>query len=129
MIQALGGMGFKTPTPVQMQVIPALLEKRNVLATAPTGSGKTVAFALPLIQNLSHRKNEIQAVILSPFFELSEQILQEVVQLAKGSDLKVSSVSHLTDKQKERLSNHKSISIDILVGTPLSFIHIFQSRQ
>jgi ATP-dependent RNA helicase DDX52/ROK1 len=45
-------MGFKKPTPVQMQVLPVLLEKRNVLATAPTGSGKTLAFAIPLIQNL-----------------------------------------------------------------------------
>lgn len=108
-----------------MQVIPAMLEKRNVLVTAPTGSGKTVAFAVPLIQNLTHRKKEIQAVILTPFFELSEQILRDVLELAKGSDLKVSSIAHLTEKQKELLSNNKPISVDILVGTPLSFIHLF----
>mgnify|MGYP000919510155 CR=1 FL=1 len=64
-------MGFKLPTPVQMQVLPALLERRNVLATAPTGSGKTLAFAIPILQNLQHQKKKIQAVVLAPFFELS----------------------------------------------------------
>jgi ATP-dependent RNA helicase DDX52/ROK1 len=57
-MENIAEMGFKKPTPVQMQVIPALLEDRNVLVTAPTGTGKTLAYLLPIIQNLLRKRME-----------------------------------------------------------------------
>lgn len=112
-----------------MQVLPALLEKRNVLATAPTGSGKTLAFSVPLIQNLQPQKKKLQAIVLAPFFELSEQIHHELLKVAEGSELKVLSIAHLTDKQKERLHSGKAITADILVTTPMAFINAFGAHQ
>jgi ATP-dependent RNA helicase DDX52/ROK1 len=56
LMENLAEMGFKKPTPVQMQVIPSLLEDRNVLVTAPTGTGKTLSYLLPIIQNLIKKR-------------------------------------------------------------------------
>jgi ATP-dependent RNA helicase RhlE len=69
---------FKTPTPVQAQAIPPLLEGRDVVATAQTGTGKTLAFAIPVIEALSKlpRSKSIKALILSPTRELAIQIEQ-----------------------------------------------------
>lgn len=51
-------MGFKKPTPVQMQTMPGLLEDRNVLVTAPTGTGKTISYLLPIVHNLLKKRAE-----------------------------------------------------------------------
>lgn len=66
--EGIAESGFSKPTPVQMQAIPSLIEERNTLVTAPTGTGKTLAFSLPLIHNfLKHQdKKKIFAVIVAP---------------------------------------------------------------
>lgn len=96
----MGEKGYQLPTPVQMQVLPCLLENRSVLVTAPTGSGKTLAFSLPLVQHLQHQKLKIQALILAPFHELAEQILQEVQSLAANSNLEIVSIGSNLKKQQ-----------------------------
>lgn len=92
LIQTCRTLGLKRPTAVQRQVIPFLLNNRasHVLALAPTGSGKTAAFTLPLVQHLSTDPYGIYAVVCSPTRELAKQIHQQV--LALGSAYKVTSV-------------------------------------
>lgn len=58
-------MGFHKPTPVQTQVIPCILEKGNIIVTAPTGTGKTLSYLLPILQNLSPSK-KLTAIIMAP---------------------------------------------------------------
>lgn len=92
LVQTCRSLGLKRPTAVQRTVIPFLLENTasHVLALAPTGSGKTAAFGLPLLQHLSADPYGIYAVILTPTRELAKQIHQQI--LALGSAYKVNSV-------------------------------------
>lgn len=67
--EGIAEFGFTKPTPVQMQAIPALVEERNTLVTAPTGTGKTLAFSLPIIHNFLKSENsskKLYAVIITP---------------------------------------------------------------
>src|SRR5688572_11903343 len=83
--------GFVTPTPVQQQAIPPALEGKDVVATAQTGTGKTLAFALPLVQKLASRTGTvsgIKAIVLSPTRELAIQINEAFAKLAAGSRIK-----------------------------------------
>src|SRR5512144_1287414 len=86
--------GFVQPTPVQAQAIQPALEGRDIVATAQTGTGKTLAFALPLIQNLASESNlrGIRAVILSPTRELAMQIHESFTKLAAGTPVKAAVV-------------------------------------
>lgn len=83
---------WKEPTPIQMQAIPILLQNRDLLAAAPTGSGKTGAFLIPLLSKLSqHQKRHgVRGLLLAPTKELAEQIYLETNHLIKGNNLKVS---------------------------------------
>jgi ATP-dependent RNA helicase DDX49/DBP8 len=74
-------MGFKRPTPIQQACIPAILEGRNVMGCAETGSGKTAAFALPMLQQLSEDPYGIFGIILTPTRELAVQIQEQVIAL------------------------------------------------
>ena len=79
-LPALASFGFATPTPIQEQAIPALLEGRDVVGIAKTGSGKTVAFGVPMVEKLDADLGEVQGLVLVPTRELAQQVL-EVLQL------------------------------------------------
>ena len=76
LIQALEEIGYETPTPIQVQAIPPLLEGRDILGHAPTGTGKTAAFALPLLSNIDIRNNKVQVMTLTPTRELAIQVAE-----------------------------------------------------
>lgn len=82
---------WKEPTPIQMQAIPALLNQRDVLACAPTGSGKTAAYLIPVLSKLRHHRKShgIRALLLSPTKELADQIFRECSRLCEGKKLKI----------------------------------------
>ena len=82
--------GFVEPTPVQSQAIPAALAGRDVVATAQTGTGKTLAFVLPMLESLTAKPAQpgINAVILSPTRELAIQISEAFAQLAMGTGIR-----------------------------------------
>lgn len=74
--------GIASPTPVQRQTIPLLLQEKDVIAQAQTGTGKTLAFALPMLQRVNVEKEQVQALILTPTRELAIQITSEIKKLA-----------------------------------------------
>lgn len=84
-------MGFKSPTPVQEQCIPPAMKGRDVIGLAQTGTGKTAAFGLPLIEKVTGRM-EMTALILAPTRELARQIAEALEALGKSSDLRVAVV-------------------------------------
>lgn len=99
LINGIGELGYERPTAVQMQVIPALIEKRNVIVTAPTGTGKTLAFLIPLLQNLQPSK-KITAIIMVPLQELATQIFEVLKKLGKGSGITFQCLSKITPEEK-----------------------------
>ena len=80
-LDGLNAMNFKEATPVQEQTIPLILQKKDIIACAQTGTGKTAAFLLPLIHNLQsekHEPNKVNAIIMAPTRELAQQIDQQM---------------------------------------------------
>jgi ATP-dependent RNA helicase RhlE len=110
--------GFVTPTPVQAQTIPVLLEGRDVVATAQTGTGKTLAFAIPLIEALAAvpRSKSIKALILSPTRELAMQIDEAFRQIADGMRIRtVVAVGGMSEKAQLR---EIQAGAEVVIATP-----------
>ena len=85
-LSALDSMGFVSPTPIQAAAIPLLLEGRDALGKAQTGTGKTAAFSLPLLNKINLNQHKPQAIIMAPTRELAIQVAAEIKNL--GRDIK-----------------------------------------
>ena len=81
-VKALAKMGIEHPTPVQQQAIPPMLDGQDIIAKAPTGTGKTCAFGIPLLECVDLHSEDIQAVVLCPTRELCLQITEELRALS-----------------------------------------------
>lgn len=121
LIDALTQMGIKDPTPIQKQAIPPALDGRDVMGLAQTGTGKTAAFGLPLVQHLLEgdirpEKRRARALILAPTRELVAQISESLTGFIQGSHLKVARVVGGVgiNPQIKRLER----GVDLLVATP-----------
>src|SRR5258706_15772925 len=89
LLRTVYGLGYEVPTPIQREAIPAILSGRDVIATAQTGSGKTAAFLLPILQGLRKQTpGTTRVLILSPTRELTAQIDDALRGFAKGSKIR-----------------------------------------
>ncbi|MBT8040163.1 MAG: DEAD/DEAH box helicase, partial [Xanthomonadales bacterium] len=77
-------LGYRAMTPIQVQSLPHVIEGRDVIAQAKTGSGKTAAFGLGLLQRLDVKRFRIQSLVLCPTRELADQVARELRRLARG---------------------------------------------
>jgi ATP-dependent RNA helicase DeaD len=89
---AIDELGFDEPTPIQDQAIPELLDGHDVIGQAQTGTGKTAAFGLPLLQYLDPESKELQAIVLTPTRELCIQVTQALRSYAEHMDIEVVAV-------------------------------------
>ncbi len=115
--EALAEMGFKDPSPIQAQAIPAILEGRDVVGQAQTGTGKTAAFGIPIIDSIDPELKKAQAIVLCPTRELAEQVMGELKKIAKFSrGVGVTAIygGQSYDKQIKALKD----GVQIVVGTP-----------
>ena len=124
LLKNIAKKGFKQPTPIQRKTIPLVMESRDVVGMARTGSGKTAAFVLPVVEKLkSHSpKVGVRAVILSPLRELALQTFKQVKEFTKGTDLRsivLIGGDSLEDQFLSMMTNP-----DILVATPGRFLHL-----
>ena len=116
-LAAVETLGYETPSPIQLQTIPALLEGRDVLGQAQTGTGKTAAFALPLLSRLEMSRREPQVLVLAPTRELAQQV---AVSFSKyGQNLQGLEVATLCGGQeyREQLGALRR-GAQVVVGTP-----------
>lgn len=113
---ALKILGYQKPTQIQETVIPIMLSGRDVLVKAPTGSGKTAAFAIPACEKVAWEENLPQVLILEPTRELAEQVREEIFHIGRLKRLKVAAVygGFPIDKQIQTLRQKSHI----VVGTP-----------
>lgn len=120
LLKAIGKKGYETPSAIQQKSIPVILERKDVLASAQTGSGKTAGFALPILQILnsepSLRKRPIRALILTPTRELAAQVHDEFREYSEFTDLRSTVIfgGVGANPQIRALRN----GVDILVATP-----------
>ncbi len=114
-LKALTELGYEEPTPVQEQAIPLLLTGNDVIAQAQTGTGKTAAFALPIVQHIQPERVP-QALILAPTRELAMQVAEAIYRYGKGSKVSVAPVygGQPISRQLRALEH----GVQIVVGTP-----------
>ena len=116
-IRAVEEMGFEQMTPIQAQAIPVLLEGKDVIGQAQTGTGKTAAFGIPLLENIDPNNHALQAIVLCPTRELAIQAAQEIRNLAKFMHgIKVLPIYGGQDITKQIRSLKDKVQV--VVGTP-----------
>lgn len=118
-LPAIKAKGFETPSPIQKLTIPVLLDEdrhNDLIAQAQTGTGKTAAFGLPLLQQLTPKKGPVQGLILVPTRELALQVTEELISFNKYSRLTITAIygGASISEQLRRLKK----GVDIVVGTP-----------
>jgi ATP-dependent RNA helicase DeaD len=126
LIRAVGDMAYETPTPIQVQTIPVLLEGRDVLGQAQTGTGKTAAFALPMLNNLTAGTQGVQGLIVEPTRELAIQVARAVRDYGQHRRVHVLAVygGQAYDRQIRRLER----GVDVVVGTPGRMLDLIRKQ-
>jgi ATP-dependent RNA helicase DeaD len=118
LVQAVSDLGYNTPTDVQTQVIPLMLAGKDIIAQSQTGSGKTAAFAFPILQNLIHDSSQgsVQTLVLTPTRELAIQVADAISQYGRHLQVEVMAVygGQHYGTSKRRIKN----GVDVVVGTP-----------
>lgn len=115
-INQLESLGFTAPTSIQAQAIPELLQKKDVVAKSQTGTGKTAAFSLPILEQLDPTQKGVQALVLTPTRELAVQVCQAINSFIGKQDIKVLAIygGQSIDRQMLQLKR----GVHIVVGTP-----------
>ena len=113
---ALHDLGYAAPTPIQEQIIPAMLEGEDLVGQAQTGTGKTAAFGIPLAETLDPGEGHVQSVVLTPTRELAVQVSEELRSLCRYRELRVVTVygGQSINRQLDALQK----GAHIVVGTP-----------
>ncbi|AOV02319.1 DEAD/DEAH box helicase [Delftia tsuruhatensis] len=122
--RAVADMGYESMTPIQAQAIPVVLTGKDVMGAAQTGTGKTAAFSLPLLQRLMRHENAsasparhpVRALVLLPTRELADQVAQQIAQYAKYTKLRSTVVFGGMDMKPQTLELKKGV--EVLVATP-----------
>ena len=120
LLKAISKKGYTTPSPIQQKAIPPILEGKDILASAQTGTGKTAGFTLPLLQLLSQgptlRHRPVRALVLTPTRELAAQVFENVKEYSVFLDLKSAVIFGGVNQNSQ--VNQLRQGVDILVATP-----------
>ncbi|MBY5946121.1 DEAD/DEAH box helicase [Photobacterium rosenbergii] len=128
--KAVSELGYSKPTTIQNKAIPVILQGKNLIAAAQTGTGKTASFVLPILEKLSQgktqRKKRIRALILVPTRELAVQVEEKITLYSKHLDLTSLAMYGGVDEkeQKQRLID----GVDVLVATPGRLLDMYGKR-
>lgn len=130
LLRAVSEQGYETPTPIQQQGIPAVLQGRDLVATAQTGTGKTAGFVLPILDRLMKqpraRSNHTLALILTPTRELAAQIQESIRQYGKHLPLRSTVVFGGVKINPQMIALRAGV--EILVATPGRLMDLFQQN-
>jgi len=125
------GCGYTEPTPIQQQAIPILLKERELLACAPTGSGKTAAFVVPILASLGKpgKTGKFRALVLSPVRELAEQTHRCFMNVGRGRAWKVMNLLKANASANVMSADGSAAHAkrDVLIATPALLVHLIES--
>ena len=127
LVQAVTERGYTTPTSIQTAVIPVMLSGQDILGQAQTGTGKTAAFALPILHNLTPGKGHVQALVLAPTRELGLQVAEAMEEYGRHRRFSVLAVYGGTAYGPQIGSLRRGV--DIVVGTPGRLLDLIQSKK
>lgn len=115
-LRALEEMGFEEPSPIQLKTIPLILQGGDLIGQAQTGTGKTAAFGVPIVQGLDHRSKKVQALVLAPTRELAIQVAEEITKIGRFAGVKVVPIygGQSYDRQIRALEH----GAQVVIGTP-----------
>lgn len=120
LLKAISEIGYDTPTPIQEKAIPQILQGKDVLASAQTGTGKTAGFTLPMLQKLEKNKpqgkRQVRALVLTPTRELAAQVLDDVKNYSKFVDIRSTVIFGGVNANPQIRTLRQGV--DILVATP-----------
>ncbi|MGH8474569.1 MAG: DEAD/DEAH box helicase [Methylococcales bacterium] len=130
LLQAVAEQGYETPTPIQLQAIPAIMQGMDVMAAAQTGTGKTAGFALPIWELLASGKpaqsNQVRALVLTPTRELAAQVAESFAVYGKHLSLRSSVVFGGVNISPQMIRLRKGA--DVLVATPGRLLDLYNQR-
>jgi len=124
MVKGVQAMGYVEPTPIQLRAIPLILDKRDVIGSAQTGTGKTAAFALPILSQLGHHQSQTRLLVLEPTRELAAQVETAIRDFARFTDLRVAVMFGGVGYGAQREALQKGV--DIIVATPGRLLDLMQ---
>ena len=129
LVKALKLQGIVEPTAIQVQTIPLILESKDVVGQSETGTGKTLAYLLPIFQKIDTLKRETQAMILTPTHELAIQIQHEIEILANASGLPISSAAIIGNVNIARQIEKLREKQHIIVGSSGRILELIQKKK
>jgi len=115
-LKSLKKMGFEEATPIQAETIPMSLQNKDLIGQAQTGTGKTAAFGVPLIDKIEKERNQIQGIIIAPTRELAVQVSEELYKIGSGKRIGVLAIYGGQDINRQIRALKKGPHI--IVGTP-----------
>ena len=127
--QALAKMNITDPTDIQAQVIPHMLEGRDVIGQAHTGSGKTLAYLCPILMQIDPTAKQVQALILAPTHELVMQIYRLAVQLCKDAELDIRCMSIIGEANINNQITKLKEKPQLIVGTPGRVLDLIKKKK
>ncbi len=126
LLEAVVAMGYTSPTPIQRDAIPMVLEGRDVVGCAQTGTGKTAAFVLPLLQRLESKPGGPRALVVTPTRELAQQIEEVAIQVTKFTKHRVAVVYGGVGYEPQTKALKRGV--DLLVATPGRLLDLMERR-
>ncbi len=126
LVQTVTALGYTEPTPIQAALIPVMLTGADVIGQAQTGTGKTAAFALPILQNLQPNQRHVQALVMAPTRELALQVAEALGQY--GNALKVRVLAVYGGQPYSPQINQLKRGVDVVVGTPGRLLDLLERK-
>ena len=127
--EAAKKLGFAKPTDIQAQAVPKILAGTNLVGQAPTGTGKTMAYLLPLVQRIDTESQAVQTVVLAPTYELAMQIADELTRLTEAGSLPVRSLALIGGANIARQIDRLKKKPQIVVGSAGRMIELMRKGK
>src|SRR5437016_11292527 len=126
-LQGVKAMGYLEPTPIQLRTIPLIMSGEDVIGSAQTGTGKTAAFALPILSRLGPHQRQPRVLVIEPTRELAAQVETAFRDFARFTELQVAVVFGGVGygRQREALSS----GVDVLIATPGRLLDLMQQGE
>ncbi len=129
LVQGLKKLNINIPTEIQAKAIPLAMENKDIIGQSETGTGKTLAYLLPILEKITTEKREMQAIILAPTHELAMQINNEIKNISSNSNMDVKSMAIIGEANIKRQIEKLKEKPHIIVGSPGRILELIKKKK